>query len=210
MAYARFAAPLLLALAAAAQPPLPQLRIEPTTGGSIFFVKNTSQQPLTAYLIELVNYPGSSYTVFQDDLAEPIAPGAEKRIQVANMTVGAVPDYVKLQAAIFADGTKSGIPEKVTEIVERRRAVLQTTRELLLRLQKGPNKSGVAADLKQWSESLPAIPRAQRNSQAAINQAAVKSLIADTVQRLDKQSLPDVAAWLRESEKLLAASQPTL
>jgi hypothetical protein len=210
MAYARFAAPLLLAFAAAAQAPLPQLRIEPTTGGSIFFVKNTSQQPLTAYLIELVNYPGSSYSLWQDDLAEPIAPGAEKRIQVANMTVGAVPDYVKLQAAIFADGSKSGIPEKAAQIVERRRAVLETTRELLKRIGNGPNKSGVAADLKQWSGSLPAIPRAQRNSQGAINQAAVKSLIADTVKRLDTQSLSEVVAWLHESEKLLAASQPTL
>ncbi len=210
MAYARFAAPLLLASAAAGQAPLPQLRIEPTTGGSIFFVKNSAQQPLTAYLIELVNYPGSSYSLWQDDLAEPIAPGAEKRIQVTNMTVGAVPDYVKLQAAIFADGSKSGIPEKVQQIVERRRAVLETTRELLKRTEKGSNQSGVAADLKQWSDSLPAIPRAQRNSQAAINQAAVKSLIADTVKRLDTQSLPEVVSWLHASEKLLAASQPTL
>jgi len=35
--------------------------------------------------------------------------GGEKRIQVENMTVGAVPDYVKMQAAIYADGSTAGV-----------------------------------------------------------------------------------------------------
>src|SRR5579875_167498 len=95
--------------ASGAGAPLPQLRIEPTTGGSIFYVKNVASQPLTGYLIELVDYPGSSYTFWQDSLGaefglEAISPGQEKRIQVANMTVGAVPDYVKMEAAVYADG----------------------------------------------------------------------------------------------------------
>ena len=59
----RFAAVLLLALPAiAAEVPLPELRIEPTGGGSIFYIKNNSATPLAAYLIELVGYPGSSYS----------------------------------------------------------------------------------------------------------------------------------------------------
>ncbi|HWF47277.1 MAG TPA: hypothetical protein VG168_09745, partial [Bryobacteraceae bacterium] len=84
--------------------PLPQLRVEPTGGGSFFYVRNTASQPLTAFLIELVDYPGSSYSFWQDDVnAEPIAPGTEQKIHVGNMTVGAVPDYVKMEAALYAD-----------------------------------------------------------------------------------------------------------
>jgi hypothetical protein len=111
--------PLLAMAAAAAQ--LPDLRIEPTAGGSIFYVKNSSTQPLTGWLIELVDYPGSSFSLWQDDPAVPLAPGAEKRIPVTNMTVGAVPDYVKIQAAVYADGSTAGVPEKVTSLIERRR-----------------------------------------------------------------------------------------
>ena len=39
--------------------------------------------------------------------SEPFPPGREKRIPITNMTVGAVPDHVKLQAAFYADGTSS-------------------------------------------------------------------------------------------------------
>ena len=69
----KFAAVVLLALPAiAADMPLPELRIEPTGGGSIFYIKNTAPVPLTAYLIELVDYPGSSYSFWQDEtIAEP-------------------------------------------------------------------------------------------------------------------------------------------
>ena len=125
----KFAAVLLVALPAiAAEIPLPELRIEPTAGGSIFYIKNNSPQALNAYLIELVDYPGSSYSFWQDEtVAEPIPPKAEKRIQVANMTVGAVPDYVKMQAALYAGGASAGIPEKVAQLLDRRRVTLETT-----------------------------------------------------------------------------------
>ena len=113
---------LLLVFSAEAQSPLTELRTEPTDGGSIFHIHNTGSQPLTGYLIELVNYPGSSYSLWQDEIAsQPIPPGGDMQIRVANMTVGAVPDYVKLQAAIYADGSSSGIPEKVTQFIGRRR-----------------------------------------------------------------------------------------
>jgi hypothetical protein len=187
-------------LATAAQ--LPDLRTEPTGGGSIFIVKNTSAVPLTAYLIELVGYPGSSYSLWTDDVANPIPPGAEKRIQVANMTVGAVPDYVKLQAAVFADGSTAGIPEKATQIVERRRSVLETTRELIRRIEKGATK----ADLTQWAESLQPVGKVKANSQPAINQAAARSLVNETASKLDGGTV----AKLRAEEKALAASKPSL
>src|SRR5437899_6722796 len=138
--------------AAAAQTPLPELRIEPTAGGSILHIHNSSPQPLTAWLIELVDYPGSSFSLPQDDLSEPIAPGGERKIQVTNMTVGAVPDYVKMRAAIYADGSTAGLAEKVDQLTERRRFGLAITRELIARLEKAKAassaKPALLADLK--------------------------------------------------------------
>ena len=211
-----FAAALLLALSAsAAQPPLPELRTEATDGGSVFHVRNVSSQPLTAYLIELVNYPGSFYSLWQDEAAaEPIPPGREKRIPVTNMTVGAAPDYVKMQAAFYSDGTSSGMPEKVAQFVERRRFSLETIRELIRRLEKaqsdGTPKAALIAGLKQWADSIPPPTRANRNTQTAINQAAARSLIADAAARLDARSPADTLAGLRASERALAASKPAL
>jgi|SRR5579863_2729174 len=210
MASTKFAVPLLAALSAFAQAPVPGLRIEPTAGGSIFYIHNGYSQPLTAYLIELVDYPGSSYALWTDDPANPIAAGGDQRIQVANMTVGAVPDYVKMQAAIFADGSTAGVPAKVALLVGRRKAVLATTRELIRRCEKGTDKAALSADLRQWAESMPPIARANRNSQAAIDQGAAQGLINQTIRSLEAQSIDEVLGKLRASEKLLAASKPLL
>jgi hypothetical protein len=198
--------------AAAAQAPLPELRTEPTNGGSIFYVRNVASQPLTAFLIELVNYPGSSYSYWQDDVTSPpLSGGAEQRIPVANMTVGAVPDYVKIQAALYADGTSSGIPEKVTQLMERRRFSLETTRALIERLEKaqsaGTPKAPLTADLTQWADSLQPAGKAKRNSQAAINQAAARTLIADAAASLDGHSIDETLAVLRASERRATASK---
>jgi hypothetical protein len=206
----KFAAVLLVALPAiAAEIPLPELRIEPTAGGSVFYIKNNSTQPLVSYLIELVDYPGSSYSLWQDEtVAEPIPPKGEKRIQVANMTVGAVPDYVKMRAALYAGGTSAGIPEKVAQLLDRRRVTLETTRQLIARIEKaqtgGTPKSAVVADLKQWADTLQPAGKGNRNSPAAINQAAARSVIAATAARLDAQSLPESLAVLRAWERALA------
>lgn len=206
---------LLLALSAAAQPPLPALRTEATDGGSVFHVRNGSSVPLTAFLIELVNYPGSSYSFWEDDAAsESIPPGGQKRIPVVNMTVGAAPEYVKMQAALYADGTSAGIPEKVTQLIERRRSVLETTRELIRRFEKaqsaGTAKAAFIAELKQWADSIPPPGRTNRNSQAAINNTAARGLIAGTADRLDSRPLDDALNTLRASERALAASKPSL
>jgi hypothetical protein len=200
-------AALVLGFAAGAQQPVPDLRVEAVTAGSVFFVRNGSAQPLTAFLIELVNYPGSSYTLWQDDLAAPVPPGGEKRIPVSSMTVGAVPDYVKLQAALYADGSSSGVAAKVTELIERRRTSLVTTRELIRRLEE---QSQGAAELKQWADSIPAPTRATRNTLAAINQAVAKALIDSTTRAVELRTLREVLARLHLSERALAASNPAL
>jgi len=132
---------------------LARIENRPTGGGSIFHIRNGSSQPLTAYLIELGTIRKFLF-VSAGRRHEPMAPGEIKQIQVTNMTVGAVPDYVKMQAAIYADGTSSGIPEKITQLVERRKAVLETTRELIRRLEKISDSTAAVADLKQWTDSM--------------------------------------------------------
>ncbi|MEO7143197.1 MAG: hypothetical protein ABI165_06790 [Bryobacteraceae bacterium] len=190
--------------AMAAQPPLPELRVEPTGGGSILYVKNVSNQPLTAFLIELVDYPGSSFAHSEDLIgADAIAPGAEKRFPVTSMTVGAVPEYVKVRAAIYADGSSAGLPEKIAQLVERRRVRLQTTRELIRRLQKardaGTSKPELLADLKQLTESM----RRPTDGVATM-------LIANAAHRLETETLDNVLTRLEDSERALAQSKPAL
>ena len=215
MSLREFLAALLLAIPfAAAQTPSPELRTEPTGGGSIFHVRNVSSQPLTAFLIELVDYPGSSYSFFEDDVTlGGISPGTEKRIPVANMTVGAVPDYVKIQAALYADGSSSGADGKVAQLVQRRRFVLQTTRELIARLEKAQSSnlpaSSAIGELKQWAGSMQPAAKG-RTSQKSINEAAAKTLIAETAAGLDGHSLEETLSRLRASERALAASKPAL
>jgi len=199
-----------------AQAPLPGLRVEPATGSSILFVHNAATQPpLTAFLVELVHYPGSYYQLWEDDItAQPIAPDAEKRISISNMTVGAVPNYVKVTAAIYADGTTSGVPEKVAQLIARRKFLLQITRELMAKLDKahagGGPASTAASDLKQWADSLPALTRSTQNSQDAINQSAAKTLISETAAQLAAHSIEETLASLHSSESALTASKPSL
>jgi hypothetical protein len=206
MRFRQLAAAALLAVApVAAQAPLPTLRIEPATGGSVFYIKNTYTQPVTAYMIEMPEYPGSYYVLFEDVLdAQPIAPGAELRKPISNMTVGAVPDYVKMQAAIFTDGSTAGAPEKISAILERRKATLATVRELIARVEKGQS----AADLKQWSEGLPPIPKNRMRSQDAFNQAATRTTIAKASSRLASEGPVKTLAELRMIEHALAAAKP--
>jgi hypothetical protein len=208
MTATKLAAAGLIAISACVAQSLPDLRIEAVPNGSVLFVKNGADQPLTAFLIELVDYPGSSYALWQDITTTPVAPRQELRIPISNMTVGAVPDYVKVRAAVYADGSSAGIPEKVTQILDRRRALLATIRELIQRLDKASGKEAAIADLEQWTASMP--PNRNRNSQAAVNQAAMRGLIGETVGKLRSQPVADTVAGLRTSEKALAASKPAL
>ena len=206
----RFLAVFLLALPAiAAETALPELRIEPTAGGSVFYIKNNSPEPLNAYLIELVDYPGSSYSLWQDEtVAEPIPPQGEKRIQVANMTVGAVPDYVKMRAALYAGGATAGIAEKVAQLLDRRRVMLETTRQAIARIEKaqaeGTAKPALSGDLRRWADSLQPAGKGNRNSPAAINQAAARGVVLAAAARLDTQSLAEALSLLRSWERELA------
>ena len=217
MSVKKITAALVMAFTLAAeQTPLPGLRVEPVSGGTNFYVKNTAAQPLIAFILELDGYPGSSYVLVQDESsAVPIAPGDERRIQTSNMTPGAVPDYMKLQAAIYADGTSAGQPEKVAQLIEHRRAMLETTRGLIERIENtrkaakatSTDKAALAAELRQWSGSIPEPARRERTRPTGINQIDSKNLIERVAKQLESSSLDDVLAGLRASERALAAGK---
>jgi hypothetical protein len=215
----RTALPLCLLFTAAvvvAQPSLPDLKVDPKPGGSILLIHNTAQQQLTAYLIELVDYPGSSYALWQDEIitGDPVQPGGEKRIEITNMTVGAVPDYVKMRAAIYADGTTSGIPEKVAQIIARRKAQLEVARDLITRLESASEKKiaapEVAASLQVWIDSTQPKGKVDHNSQAAINQAAKQTFVLRFKSQLGPQEPAEVLAHVRAVERQLELSRPAL
>jgi hypothetical protein len=213
MSSRKLAAAVLLAFApAVAQSPLPTLRIEPTAGGSVFYIRNTASQPLTAYLIELVDYPGSSFWLCQDDIiAEPIAPGAERRTPITNMTVGAVPDYVKMTAALFADGSSAGSTEKVALLVDARRTTLETARELIRRVEQaqssGMSKDELVTGLRAYFTTL--APQ-RGKAQEAIRRGTARNLISTTATGLNAAPFDKVLATLRAAEVRLAASKPGL
>lgn len=200
--------------ATGADTPLPELKVEAIDAGSVLRVRNTAAQPLDAFLIELVGYPGSYYAMWRDDPANPVAPGTELRLQIVNMTVGAAPEYVKMQAAVYADGSLAGNQEKAAQIVERRRFVLQMTGELIQRLESsskaGTSKDVLIGELKQWSESLPPAGRPRRNTQPAINQTAGRELIAGACTKLAAEPLEKVIASLQAARKAIASAKPAL
>jgi len=170
----RFALCSLVALSCAfAQVPLPELKIDAITAGSVLFVRNPSAQPLVAYVIELVDYPGSSFALWQDEWVNggPIVAGADRRIQITNMTVGAVPDYVKVRAAIYADGSTVGVPERVALLTGRRKAQLEIAMELIKRLEAGE-------DVVAWAETLKPEGKPKNDSAAWVNRAAQYALVS--------------------------------
>ncbi len=198
-----------------AQAPLPELTIQATDGGSVLHIRNAHGAVVTAFLIELVDYPGSSFSLWQDDAAgEGIPAHSERAIPITNMTVGAAPEYVKMRAAIYGDGSTAGIPEKVTQLLERRRFTLKTIREMIAKLSEaqtsGKASSAIAADLRAWSAGLPEATRRNRNSQETINNNAARSLLAEYAGLLEKQSTSEIIQAAEKRAKALASSKPTL
>jgi hypothetical protein len=191
----RFVAAALAAAAALAQAPLPALRVEAIDAGTVLHVKNTAAKPLTAFLVEMVDYPGSSFTYWFDELPDGLAPAAERPFQVANQLPGAVPDSVKMQAAIFADGSTAGIPGKIAQLIDRRRVLLDTTRDLVSRLSSAADKPAALAALRQLAGSAP---------------AARRPAIGRVLDSLEHGSLESTLANLRKTESALAASKPPL
>jgi len=202
----------LATLAAAFAQPLPQLRIEAVDAGSMLYIKNISAIPLTAFMLELVDYPGSSFTFYRDELtAGGIAPGVEQKYRITNMTVGAAPDYVKVQAAVYQDGGSSGIPAKVALILGRRATALDTTRELIQRVQKdGSKKDALLSDLKQWADTTKPQRGVKLNSLEGARQDSAFETISAAIRSLNEHSPDETLKMLRNDENKLAQSHPAL
>jgi hypothetical protein len=185
----------------AADPPLPGLRVEAAPAGSVIYVRNVYSQPLIAFLVELVDYPGSSFSHSTDEVGgEGIPAGVEKAYPVRSMLVGAVsPEYVKVRAAVYADGSASGNPESIKLFIDRRKTRLETTRELIRRIgiaqSNGTLKPGIVESLKQWSASL-----------GPVSQQAVARAIGD----LEQLSIEAAVSNLKHAEQAIASSKPTL
>lgn len=193
----------------AAQSNLPELKVEATNGGSVLRVRNTATQPVVSYMIELVNYPGSWFAYWQDETtAAPIKAGEERRIPITNMTVGAAPEYVRMRAAVFADGATAGDPDRVSALVARRKKVLATTKDLIARLEKasGQDAAAVAAELKKWDDSLPGPTRSNRARPEGILAAAEKGCIAEAAAAVQKGGIAAALSALKEAEKKLSAT----
>jgi hypothetical protein len=212
----RFAATLMLALPLfAADAPKPDLKIEPMAGGSTLIIKNGYSKPLNAFLIELVDYPGSNYSSTYDLLGPDAIPaGAEKKINVTNMTIGAVPEHVKLEAAIYEDGTTVGAPEKVKHILDIRRARLQNTREIVQRIEKdkkdGKDKDAVVADLREWAITIVPAPPYGTRPITDPAKTVMRNMVAVAAGNIAKQSVDDELGTLKKTEASLAASKPVL
>lgn len=190
---------------------LPELKIEATDGGSALVIRNpSSTQALTAYLVELVDYPGSSFAFAQDELAlggEPLAAGQQRRIPIGNMTVGAAPDYVKMIAAIYADGSSAGPAEKVAQIVERRRLYLTTIRDLIARIGKGDG----SAALQKSADAIPeSTSKTKRAMPAVLNPGLMKALTEDVAKELKSSTPAAVTGRLKKIEAALLSSKPAL
>jgi hypothetical protein len=89
--------------------------------------------------------------------------------------------------------------------VDRRRFILETTRELIRRIEQTPDRAALIADLKEWSGSMQ--PQGRRVTQASINQAAGRGLIQDALaKKINFGSTRDALLGLKASERLLSGA----
>src|SRR5690349_12279606 len=184
----------------AAGAPCPEVTAEPVEGGSLIRIRHNEPPALTAFLLEIVDYPGNHFTHMEDELFRGgIAAGEEKRIVVQSFMPGTVPDYLKATAAIYEDGGTCGATDKVKLIVDARRQNLQLTREIIGRIQKSLSAGDSAEDLE-----------AQLTLWARSTAASSAAVITHTAGELKRRSPDEVLGALRIVERTLAGSKPAL
>jgi hypothetical protein len=192
--------PVLFCLAfilAPPEAPLPALRVEAMPAGSILHIRNAHTAPLSAFLVRMVDYPGGRFEYFHDNVhGEAIAPGTERHFEVRSMLAGVAPDYLKLQAAIYADGSTAGGAGEVAELIASRRERLRAFREAIQLLdaakRKGQSAEQVIAELEKWRLS----PAYQ--------------VLFVTIRRLREEGLDRALEHLAEAERALTVSKPPL
>lgn len=190
-----------LAASFAAFAQLPELKVEATDGGSALTIRNThATSPLTAYLIELVDYPGSSFALSHDELAlggTPLPAGQARRIPITNMTVGAAPDYVKMVAALYADGSSAGDGAKVEQLRSRRKLCLATIQKLIQ--SEGRDAGVLESELPPVSGS-----KTKRSNPEVVDREVLRGLLRETAVRVQKGE--DAATELKRREAALSRS----
>jgi hypothetical protein len=180
--------------------PCPEVNAEPFKDGSLIRIRHDQPQVLTAFLIEIVDYPGNRFAHLEDELfRDSIPAGKERRLVVSSLMPGTVPDYLKVTAAIYGDGTVCGTLEKVKLILDARRENLQQTREIIGRIQKAQTSQGSTASLT-----------AELRARAQSASPSVKGVFSHVADQLDRVSLHEVLRSLRVVEQTLAASKPSL
>jgi hypothetical protein len=104
---------------------------------------------------------------------------------------GTVPDYLKVTAAIYADGGTCGAADKVKGLLDERRRNLLFTRELANRVENGVS----AEQLATWGAAMP---------------SALRGVIDHVIEQLKSESPEKVAGALRDVERIYVASKPAL
>jgi len=111
----------------------------------------------------------------------------------------------KVRAALYADGSTAGVPEKIAQLKDRRRTMLETVRQVIARIesvQDDAAKAGLPAGLRRWADTF--VPQGKnRNTPAAMNQAAAYGIVVGAAQRIERQSFADTLALLRGWETAL-------
>jgi hypothetical protein len=184
----------------AAGSPCPGVKAEPTDNGSLIRIRHSEAQPLTAFLVEIVDYPGNRFAYLGDELfREGIAAGEEKRIAVTSLMPGTVPDYLRMTAGVYKNGVTCGAPDKVKLIIDARRQNLQLTRDIIGRIEKSVSarepRDNLIAQLAEWARA------ASPTSSAVITHAASE---------LKRRTPEEALEALRTVERTLAASKPSL
>jgi hypothetical protein len=187
-------------VAAIAGIPCPEVKAEPVENGSLIRLRHNEAQPLTGFLIEIVDYPGNRFAYMRDELfGSSIAAGHERRIVVNNLMPGTVPDYLKVTAAVYANGTSCGTADKVKLIIDARRENRQLNRAIIGRIKEGlsagASTENLTTDLTKWARS---------------NSAVNSAVITHVVEQLKRTSTDKVLSALEKVEQILAASKPPL
>lgn len=192
--------PLLAVAFASAAAPCPEVKAEPAPEGSRIHIQNTAAHPITAFVIEIVDYPGNQFAYRKDELfGAAIAPASERIITVGTLMPGTVPDYLKMTGAVFANGDICGDSQKVKPILDLRRENLKLSRDLISRVEKA--KAAQQAPDKLAAELVESARSAKEGPSGVINHIA---------SFLKRGSYDDVLAALRTTEQILAASKPVL
>jgi hypothetical protein len=147
----------------------------------------------------MVDYPGNNFQIVVDEVwGKPLPSGHERTYHTPALMPGTVPEYLKVVAAIYEDGTTAGKAEDTAILLDDRRRKLRGLQAILPRLEKlhpGKTAPQIIADLRTWKDSL----------------ASELRFVADIViYQLERVPVPELLEDLRGREQAVANSKPKL